>query len=407
MTLPLIGRRLTVLMVAGLMTLGLIACSQSFGPDSEVDSTSRPVDANSTAETRALFAFLRNQMGQGVLFGHQHETTQGLTIDTTDGSQSDTYNSVGDFAAVYGWDTLSIVSPKIEGDVTKQAVKAYQRGGIITVSTHLDNPLTEDQKGVFPAGTSWDTTPAVEAALPGGEAHEVYKGYLDELADWALSLKADDGTPIPVIYRVLHENTGSWFWWGEDQSTPTQYQALYRFTVDYLRDERGVHNFLYAYSPNAFSPATEAAYLERYPGDDWVDVLAFDAYGPVSDNAEWFETVQANAALMVRMAEARGKIAAIAEIGIRAPAIEAGQYDNQWYRKLLEALKSDEEARRIAYLLVWRNAPEGVDGGKPHYWVPTTLPKDRERGTLEDFRAFYADDFTLFNRDLPAVYNRR
>ncbi len=314
----------------------LIACN-SVAPD-ESDQA-QPTDARATAETRSLFQFLRAQRGEGILFGHQHETTQGLTIDSTDGTQSDTYNAVGDFAAVYGWDTLSIVEPKIEGDVLLQARLAFGRNGIITISTHLDNPLTEDQKGVFPAGTSWDTTPAVEAALPGGEAHEVYTGYLDQLAAWAHSLIAADGTPIPFIYRILHENTGSWFWWGADQSTPEQYKALFQFTVAYLRNEKGVHNMLTAYSPNAFEEPTEAKYLERYPGDEWVDVLAFDAYGPVADNEAWFEQVAANAALMARMAEARGKIPAIAEIGIRAPDIEAGKFDNRWYRKLLESLK--------------------------------------------------------------------
>lgn len=386
-----------------LTVLTLIACN-SVAPGEK--DRAQPTDALATAETRSLFQFLRDQRGQGILFGHQHETTQGLTIDSTDGTQSDTYNSVGDFAAVYGWDTLSIVEPKIEGDVLLQAKLAFARNGIITISTHLDNPLTEDQKGVFPAGTSWDTTPAVEAALPGGDAHQVYTGYLDQLAAWAHSLIAEDGTPIPFIYRILHENTGSWFWWGADQSTPEQYKALYQFTVAYLRDEKGVRNMLTAYSPNAFEEPTQAKYLERYPGDAWVDVLAFDAYGPVADNEVWFEQVAANAALMARMAEARGKIPAIAEIGIRAPDIEAGKFDNRWYRKLLESLKSDPEAREVTYLLVWRNAPKGVDGGKPHYWVPTTMVDDEKRGTLEDFRAFYRDSYTLFNDDLGNVYNR-
>src|SRR5690606_11429690 len=100
----------------------------------------------------------------------------------------------------------------------------------------------------------------------------------------------------------------------------------------------------------------------------------------------------ANAALVARMAEARGKVGAISEIGIRAPDIEAGKTDSQWYRKLISNLKADPEARRIAFLLVWRNAPQGVlgaDGERvPHYWVPTSRPEDIENGTLEDFRAF-------------------
>lgn len=367
-------------------------------------------DADATAETRSLFAFLRQQRGQGILFGHQHETTQGLTITSTDGSQSDTFNAVGDFAAVYGWDTLSIISPQKEGDIVEQVKKAYARGGIITVSTHPDNPLTDTQKTAgSDVGTSWDRTPAVVASLPGGEAHDVYRGYLDEVADWALQLKDDEGKLIPVIFRILHENTGSWFWWGEEQSSPEEYKALYRYTVEYLRDTKGVHNFLYAYSPNAFEDATEENYLERYPGDAWVDVIGFDTYSPAEDNQSWFDMLVANSALMVRMAEARGKIPVISEVGIRASDVEAGKVDNRWYRKLIQQLKADDEARQIAFLLVWRNAPEGVPGpdgeAVPHYWVPFNRQENIDNGTLEDFQAFYADEFTRFNRDIEQVYS--
>lgn len=366
------------------------------------------VDKQATFETRSLFAFMQAQRKQSIMFGHQHETTQGLTITSTDGTQSDTFNAVGDFAAVYGWDTLSIVTPKQEGDVVAQIKKAYARGGIITVSSHFDNPITDKQKGVWPVGTSWDKTPAVVAALPGGEFNSIYNGYLDQLADWANNLKDDNGKLIPVIFRILHENTGSWFWWGNEQSTPEQYKQLYQYTVEYLRDTKGVHNFLYAYSPNNFPEATEANYLERYPGDAYVDVLGFDTYGAAENNADWFKNVVDNAALVARMAEARGKIPVISEIGIRAPDIEAGKYDNQWYRKLIAGLKADKDARNISFLLTWRNAPEGVPGpdGKnvPHYWVPTNRDENISNGTLEDLREFYKDDFTAFNRDISSVY---
>lgn len=366
------------------------------------------VDKKATFETRSLFAFMQEQRKNSIMFGHQHETTQGLTITSTDGTQSDTFNAVGDFAAVYGWDTLSIVAPKSEGDVVEQIKKAYARGGIITVSSHFDNPITEKQKGVWPIGTSWDKTPAVVAALPGGEFNSVYNGYLDQLADWANNLKDDEGKLIPVIFRILHENTGSWFWWGEEQSTPEQYQKLYQYTVEYLRDTKGVHNFLYAYSPNNFWEVIEANYLERYPGDAYVDVLGFDTYGEVENNEKWFKNVVANAALVARMADERGKIPVISEIGIRAPDIEAGKYDNQWYRKLIAGLKADADARTIAFLLTWRNAPDGVPGpdGKnvPHYWVPVNREENINNGTLEDLKAFYEDDFTAFNRDISGVY---
>lgn len=399
-------------------SLLLAACEKSTTENSASLPSAAPIsvaaattDPQATAETRSLFAFLRAQSGNGIIFGHQHETTQGLTITTTDGTQSDTFNAVGDFAGLYGWDTLSIISPRIEGEVLEQVRMAHSRGGIITISTHPDNPLTDKQKAPdnWPTGTSWDRTPAVVASMPGGEAHETYRGYLDQVAEWAHNLKDKNGVLIPVIFRILHENTGAWFWWGDEQSTPEEYQALYRYSVEYLRDAKGVHNFLYAYSPNNFGEVTEQNYLERYPGDDYVDVLGFDSYGPAADNDDWFTNVVANAALVARMAEARGKVAAISEIGIRAPDIEAGLYDNQWYQKLISRLKADPDARKIVSLLVWRNAPKGVPGlegeSMPHYWVPANRQENIENGTLEDFRAFYADDFTLFNRDLHGVYS--
>lgn len=361
------------------------------------------VTKNATAETRSLFAFLKVNREKAIMFGHQHETTQGLTIKKTDGTESDTFNAVGDFAAVYGWDSLSIVSPRPEGDVTQQIKKAYARGGIITISAHLNNPKFDGEPG---GGTAWDKRPAVKEALPGGSHNKVLNHYLDQVADWAHHLKDDKGTLIPVVMRLFHENTGAWFWWGNEQCSPAEYQQLYRYTVEYLRDKKGVRNFIYAYSPNEFWDAKEQNYLERYPGDNWVDVLGFDTYGFLDDKEEaWFKTVVANAALVVRMADARGKVPVISEIGIQAPDIGAGKIDNHWYRKLIGGLKADKDARRIAFLLTWRNSPDGDGKGNPHYWVPYNSKENIKNGTLEDFQAFYNDELTAFNRDISGVYS--
>lgn len=363
------------------------------------------VTKNATPETRSLFAFLKTNRQQQIMFGHQHETTQGVTIKKTDGTESDTFNSVGDFAAVYGWDSLSIVAPAPEGDVVPQIKKAYARGGIITISAHLNNPKTDGEKGPWPTGTSWDKRAAVKDSLPGGAYNKVLNNYLDQIAAWAHNLKDDKGNLIPVVMRLFHENTGAWFWWGNEQSTPAEYQQLYRYSVEYLRDKKGVTNFLYAYSPNEFNNPKESDYLERYPGDNWVDVMGFDTYGFLNEKTDaWFKTVVDNTAMIVRMADARGKIPVISEIGIQAPDIAEGKIDNRWYRKLIGGLKADKDARRIAFLLTWRNAPNG-DNGRPHYWVPYKSEENVKNGTLEDFRSFYSDDLTAFNRDISHVYS--
>ncbi len=391
-------------LLAAVFTFAMVSSAWAAPANSPVEINI--VTKNATPETRSLFAFLKTNRQKAIMFGHQHETTQGLTIKKTDGTESDTFNAVGDFAAVYGWDSLSIVGARPEGDVVPQIKKAYARGGIITISAHLNNPKTDGEKGSWPTGTAWDKRPAVKDALPGGAYNNVLNTYLDQIADWAHNLKDDKGNLIPVVMRLFHENTGAWFWWGNEQCTPAEYQQLYRYAVEYLRDKKGVTNFLYAYSPNEFNNPKESDYLERYPGDDWVDVMGFDTYGFLNEKIDaWFKTVVDNTAMIVRLADARGKIPVISEIGIQAPDIGAGKIDNHWYRKLIGGLKADKDARRIAFLLTWRNSPDGDGNGHPHYWVPYKSDENVKNGTLEDFTAFYKDDLTAFNRDISNVYN--
>ena len=54
-------------------------------------------------------------------------------------------------------------------------------------------------------------------------------------------------------------------------------------TVSYLRDSLGVHNFIYAFSPDnkKFKPKHN---FRAYPGDEWVDMVGIDNYG---DLAAW------------------------------------------------------------------------------------------------------------------------
>ena len=80
------------------------------------------------------------------------------------------------------------------------------------------------------------------------------------------------------------------------------YQALWRMTVEYLRDEKGLHNLLYVYSPDVFE--TEAEYLERYPGDAYVDVLGSDDYQALKTDSTVSDMTR-RLGMVVRMAEAR------------------------------------------------------------------------------------------------------
>src|SRR5690606_4450272 len=105
---------------------------------------------------------------------------------------------------------------------------AYKKGGVITVSWHLDNPTS--------GGDSWDKTPAVSDIISGGKHHEKYKEWVARVADFFKSVTVDK-EPIPIVFRPFHEMNGGWFWWGEGNCSSEDYKTLWKETVNLLRNE--------------------------------------------------------------------------------------------------------------------------------------------------------------------------
>jgi len=375
----------------------LIVACRAGGPPTPAPRAAL-VDRAATAETRALFVNLRRLASRAVLFGHQDDLAYGVQWFGEPG-RSDVKETAGSFPAVYGWDVGGLEIDRDAG-ANLDAVpferqrgwiaEGYRRGGVITLSWHMRNPVT--------GGNAWDTTQAVAAILPGGAQHEHYKRWLDRFADYAKSLRASgrwaEGGEVlvPVIFRPFHETSGGWFWWGARHATAEQYRQLWRFTVEYLRDRRGVHNLLWAYSTDVFD--SKQAYLERYPGDAYVDVLGFDDYQSVRSPAT--RAVFARRLRdIVELAEARGKIAALTETGVETVP------DSLWWTgTLLAGIKSDSVARRIAWVLVWRNATFEREH-RYHFFAPYP-----GHASAADFVRFTEDPLVLLENELPDLYGR-
>ena len=357
-----------------------------------------PIDPRATPETRALVYNLRQLARGPVLFGHQDDLAYGYDWVAEPG-RSDVRDASGSYPAVYGWELAGLEkrAPKnIDGvDFARMRgwiAEGYARGGVITISWHMDNPLT--------GGNAWDTTSAVAAALPGGARHAQLVQGLDRVAEFLGSLRGrgrsggSSTTPIPIIFRPWHEMTGGWFWWGVPHTKGDEYARLWQFTVHYLRDVKGLHNLLYAYSPNAAGPPGPHPYLDGYPGDAYVDVLGYDSYfrgvpGPPGETDE----VTQNLAWVVGQAERRGKIPAFTETGLQ------GLRDTTfWTARLAKAIEGDSVARRIAYVMVWRNANRAGRNDE-HFFAPY-----RGQASAGDFVRMKSDPLFLFEDGLPDLY---
>ena len=385
-------RSLARLGAVSALAVGLAACSPTARLGADDPDL---VDSEATEETKALFVNLRRLSQDHVLFGHQDDLAYGVDWVGEPGG-SDVRAVAGDYPAVYGWELGDLelgADENLDGvdfrDMQRWIREGHARGGVITLAWHMANPAS--------GGNTWDTTPAVHMVVPGGENHAAFRGWLDTFATFVDGLRDADGRPIPVILRPYHEHTGSWFWWGADMTSVDDYKALWRFTVEYLRDEKGLHNLLYAYSPDVF--ATEAEYLERYPGDAYVDVLGSDDYQALRSDSTVADMTR-RLSTVARLADARGKIAALTETGLE------GVPDADWWtNRLLRAIEADPDARRIAYALVWRNANAearaAAGQSTTHFFGPHPGGAD-----ADDFRAFAETDFVLLEGDLPDLYER-
>jgi mannan endo-1,4-beta-mannosidase len=320
---------------------------------------------NATKETVALYKNLHRIKQKHTLFGHQDDLAYGANWRYIEG-KSDIKDVVNDYPAVYGWDIsgIEIDSKKnIDGvpfyKMRDYIQAGYKRGSVITLSWHFDNPLTK--------GSSWDTTKnTVKSILPGGIKHELYKLWLDKAANYIHTLKGPKGEAIPILFRPFHELTGSWFWWGKNFTTVDEIKQAWKFTADYLTIEKKLNNLIFVYNTNDFK--TEAEFLERYPGDEYIDVLSYDFYQfSIQEKDKFIAKVRQQNSVITKLAKERNKLAAFAETGF--------------------------EAIPLSYVLVWRNAGYMESMKKQHYYGPF-------KGQLSeaDFKKFYKHDKILFEK---------
>lgn len=334
---------------------------------------SQPVNKRSTQETKNLYHNLQRLSQKGVMFGHQDALAYGMGWKYKDG-RSDVKEVAGDYPAVVGWDLghlelgSSVNLDSVPFDKMRAfAQQVYTQGGLNTFSWHLNNPLD-------PAKTSWDKMDStIQHLFKDKAAMRVYDSWLDELAGFMLSLKGSKGELIPVVFRPFHEHTGSWFWWGRGHCSPAEYKRLWQYTVNYLR-QKNVNNLLFAYSTDRFSSRED--YLERYPGDEYVDIVGFDLYHRLpADTTKIKEVNSAFIADAHRMVEAvqqigkeKKKVWVFSETGLEMIPVA------DWWTNILLPVVKDAG---VAYVLVWRN-------GRPdHYYAP--FPGQE---SAENFKAF-------------------
>ena len=309
----------------------------------------KPMDTPKDRLVHQLFTFAENGK---IAYGHQDDLCYGHSWrvenwETDDLVRSDVKAVTGKYPMVLGFDLGDIehgADKNLDGVpfglIRKAALKHIDRGGIVTFSWHPDNILT--------GGDAWDVSSnqVVKSVLMGGEKHAEFMVWLQRAADFLESLG-----DVAVIFRPWHEHTGSWFWWGKNLCTPEEYNELFRMTWDYFVKDRSLTNLVWCLSPNA--PITKEGYMERYPGDEYVDIMGADFYETL-DPARQAEMGLAFSIIIKDLMNTLSTLGmehhkpiALAETGLE------GIPDPVWWTEVLYPSIKDYS---ISYVLTCRNA---------------------------------------------------
>ena len=334
------------------------------------------VDSQATEKTKALYANLWLIQQNNVMFGHHDFPSYGVGWKA-DEDRSDVKDICGEHPAVYSLDMRGINDTKIE-----LIKKVYKAGGLSMLVWHQNNPLTEGPGKQYPVGTAWDNTKVVDQILEEGSSMNIkYKARLDDVAEALHKMVDENGEPIPVIFRPLHEHTQAWNWWGSKATTEQEFIRFWRFIVSYLRDVKGCHNVIYAISPqmDEVYPDPEGRILFRWPGDEWVDFVGIDCY-----HGRDVKAFKSNVKALANVSKMKMK-----PVGITETGLENNHNADYWTVSCLPFIKGNW----CSMVVAWRNE-------KPsHAFGP--YPSD---ASAADFKLFHDDPYTIFQTGLPDMY---
>lgn len=161
-------------------------------------------------------------------------------------------------------------------DALNALIQHGSAGHIVTLVWHPDNPTWGDFS--TPISTS-------DLASMSDRNTEVGQRWHTQLGWAAAVLRQFQSSGVAVMFRPLHEQNGTFFWWGHDGSSGADLRArqeawvkMWRDMVQELTVRQGLTNLVFVFGTNQLNYDQVAPPLTYYPGGDWADVVSIDTY---------------------------------------------------------------------------------------------------------------------------------
>lgn len=285
-----------------------------------------PKWSNRSQEARNLLAYLEENVGKKILTG----THACVNYNTNEADW--VYKHTGKYPAINTIDYIHDIYSASGSWINYSNATLWRnwtgKGGIMSAMWHWNMPANN--------GTDYTCTPGSEAGQtsfrpsaifsPGSEDYKTMISRIDQVARWLKPLKA---AKIPVLWRPLHEAQGNWteahpgtdwhkawFWWGIDG--PEAFVQLWKVMYDRMVNYHGLTNLIWVFNSGDSK--------RWYPGDEYVDIVAFDFYNKnLKEMHQWYDFFHKNFP---------GKLYAISEFG-SIPKVSELWADGQYWSFLI------------------------------------------------------------------------
>ena len=273
--------------------------------DERTVSDDHPVSQNTNPETLELYRWMKSFYGKQVLsaqmLGNSHDNDF-LTY----------YYYTDDIPAMKGFDFIFKTTPYGDGeDWTQMAIDWHTKsGGIVYFCWHwnvpcdINDPNNNGTAFYVPGahdgdpGTTFDIAKAI---TPGTKEYERAVHDIDLIAH---ELQRLESAGVPVLWRPLHEASGSWFWWGIKDKEQVQhqcYQKLWYMIFDRLENYHKLTNLIWVWNG-------QSNHCQVH--ENTYDIAGIDVY-PSSEN----HTVLESDYNKLKKLSADGKMLALSECG--------------------------------------------------------------------------------------------
>jgi mannan endo-1,4-beta-mannosidase len=234
-----------------------LACQKSATPPAQ-----KPVELispDASREARAVFAFLQDMYGKKTLSGV-------MTLNSFDEVVRVKALS-GREPAIVGMDFMhhhrGYMAWFNEEQIVDDAKAHWAKNGIPALMWHWRDPSRKTE-AFYTKDTDFDLS-----KIQNPTSAE-YNALVQDIDYIAVFLKKLEEAKVPVLWRPLHEASGTWFWWGA--KGPENYKMLWTLLFERLVHHHKLKNLIWIWT-------ADSSDVHWFPGKDKVDIIGVDLYG--------------------------------------------------------------------------------------------------------------------------------